>query len=495
MRHLFLFAAATALATPAMARVPTEEALPKPVQKLGEAMRAANGGACGKAIRLARPLAEPKGGLNEIGMSLALAMIAQCEFNTGDKASAAATARRATALDGAPDEVWHDRLRLDLMREDGAAAVETVEAMTQGRGEALNKADMGWLWQLHRALKDARRDDLRERLLKVLTNPAYAPAEPLSTADGFRLAYARMLADAGKNEAARELIGDISSPRLLADASLDARLRGFLPADVDVRAAWEARLREAMRAATLHPDLLDPLLEVADALRRLGRPADALKVLKPTLSMIDTPGVYRDQAEKLNWLHDSFGRTYAALGQYDDSVAAFRAGVGARENGSANISQVINLAYAQVLFGKGEDALRTLAAFDDPALKGSPYGESEMRLARGCARAVAGRPAEASTEIVYLRAHEKDHPEALTDVLLCVKDMDGAAEAMIRRLDDPDRRAGALEQLSDYDAPQKDVPRGPIALGLDELKARPDIKAAIARAGGVRRFRVQPSEL
>ena len=192
----------------------------------------------------------------------------------------------------------------------------------------------------------------------------------------------------------------------------------------------------------------------------------------------------------INWYWDALGRSWHMLGRYDEMVEAFRKGAAAGEDGTPNVSQVINLAQAQNAFGRGDEALRTLAAFAD-GRKSSPYGEMEMRFARGCAQAVAGRPAEAVADVAFAKAHDKDHGEALADLLLCLGDMDGAAAAFIARLDDPDRRADALEQLSDYDDPPVALPPDPINSRLDALKARPDVKAAIARAGGTRRFHVQ----
>jgi hypothetical protein len=119
----------------------------------------------------------------------------------------------------------------------------------------------------------------------------------------------------------------------------------------------------------------------------------------------------------------------------------------------------------------------------------------EMRMARGCAHAVAGHEAEAKAELDYLLGHEPDHPEAVSDLLLCMADLDGAAASFIRRLDNPDQRVPALVQLSDYDPPPVPDPNDPIQTGLPKVKARADVRAAIARAGGIRRFPLQRGEL
>jgi hypothetical protein len=168
--------------------------------------------------------------------------------------------------------------------------------------------------------------------------------------------------------------------------------------------------------------------------------------------------------------------------------------VQAKESGEPNVSQLINLAEAQIWFGKPADALKTLQPFEK-SMPVSPYGELEMRMARGCAQSLAGNKAAAEADRAYIAAREKEHPEALTDLLMCLGDVDGAAAAFIRRLDDPARRLDALVQLSDYDPLPPAVPVNPLFAHLDSIRQRPDVKAAIARAGGTRRIHLLPNEL
>ncbi len=74
-------------------------------------------------------------------------------------------------------------------------------------------------------------------------------------------------------------------------------------------------------------------------------------------------------------------------------------------------------------------------------------------------------------------------------------DLDGAAATIIRQLEDPDRRTAALVDLSDFDDPPAVLPVDPIEVNLKKVKARPDVQAAIARAGGTRRIHLQNEEL
>jgi hypothetical protein len=211
----------------------------------------------------------------------------------------------------------------------------------------------------------------------------------------------------------------------------------------------------------------------------------------------DGPGgkQFTDLDEETNWWWDEMARSYQMLGRYDEAVSAFGHGILAKEDGSPNVSQTINLGHAHVRFGHPERALKTVAVFETASYPASPYGEMEMRLVRGCAQAALGNRTALANDVAYARDHERDHPEALTDLLLCADDMDSAAASMIRRLNDPDKRAGALSQLSTFDPPPPSYPLMPFEKKMAALRERADVQAAIQRAGGVRHIRLQAGEL
>jgi hypothetical protein len=422
-------------------------------------------------------------------------MAASCAVRTGKKDMAYRYAMDGTALDDASDWIWRFRFGVEL--EDGhfGPALTTIEAMTQGRGAALNAVPVRWMYEFSNKLKAGHQDDLRRRLLKILTDPSYAPDEVFGTVDGFRQSYAEILYGAGDKDGAAALIREIDDPSDLEELSFDPRFRPMLPSDFDLRASVERSLAAARTAMSRHPELVEPITMVAMRLRQLGRPQEALAVLEPARATILREGGFADADDKANWWWDGVARTQAALGHYDEMVAAMRSGAEAKEYGEINVSQVINLAEAQVHFGKPEDALKTLAVFDGGKRSVSPYGEMEMRFARGCANALAGKKDALALDLAYARAHNADHREALSDLLLCIGDLDGAAAAFAGRLEDPEQRTAALIQLSDYDAPPVSIPADPVNANLEKLKARPDMKAAIARAGGIRRIHLQRDEL
>lgn len=480
----------------AAAAEPLSPALRPKVERLQHAAEAYDRQDCKTALALARPLLGGGGTprLPDELEALAYDLVVGCEGDTA-KDRAYADALAGTRLEHSSDSLWHQRLLLEIQAERLDAAVATIEAMTQGRGAALNTVPDDWMSFIRRKLDaDKPAAPLRRRFLKALSDDTYAPDAGDSRKDSYRVAYAIMLAEAGERDSARSKVVALRSPYWLRQASVDPRLRSFLPADLDLRAATEAMLAADRDEMGRHPDRLDPVLNAAGDLRELGRPQESLDLLASVAGRIGDPAAFTDRDRKLVWWWDSMGRSNAALGKYDEAIAAFRKGAALQEDGMPNVSQVINLADAQIDFGRAEDALKTLAAFDDPKRRGSPYGEMQLRFARGCASFLAGHKAEAAADLAYARAHEKDDPETVSSLLLCMGDMDGAAAVVVRRLDDPEQRVGALLELSDYDNPPVALPPNPVASGRKALKERPDVKSAIARAGGIRRFHVRPAD-
>jgi tetratricopeptide (TPR) repeat protein len=474
---------------------------------------------CDTVVRLGQPLVDSPAGAGLAGAEQvrALEFIADCERVKGLVADSYRHALLGARTEDPSSLLWRLRLGLELEAGRYEAAVATVEAMDGDRiarppasddpaealavsmtldtGEILDEVPTGWMWRLHGALKDAGQTQARRRLLAVLASDRYDPDELYGPPDGFRVAYANMLLDSGDREGARSIVVGLKNPSILARASVDLRLRDLLPADVDIRAAAETELAVHRDAILQYPRLIAPIYEAAGNLRQLGRPAEALALLLAAAPRLDVPNGFTDRLDNLSWYWNALANSYLMLGRYDEGMATLAKGASTDEHGNPNISQLLNMAETQLLHGHPEDALRSVAAFDDPTRKRSPYGEMVLRFVRGCALATLGRAGEAQADLAFARAHERDNPGSLGNLLLCVGDLDGAAALLIRRLDDPDRRADALIQLSDYDDPPVASPPDRIESRLAALKARPDIKAAIKRAGGIRRFHVQAGEL
>ena len=434
------------------------------------------------------------GALPDSARSFAYEIGAYCAAST-DPVTAHRYAMAGTALDTASPNSWDQRLRLEVVGKRYTEAVATVEAMAARNPEALNAVQFRVLVQLSRKLREnAELRPQRKRLLAILAAPAYQPEEATASSDGFRQSYAAMLAEDGDKAAAAAIVRRIEEPVNLIQISVDQRLRDALPADFDGRAAVEAGLVKAREFAASHSGSMGAVLEIARHLRQLGRPEEALATLEAARPDGPQAASFTDLDDRRNWWWDDMARSYRMLGRYDEAVNAYRQAIGLKEGGRLNVSQTINLAYAYLEFGKWGQAVATVADFENGGYDVSPYGLMQMRSVRGCARFLLGQTAEAKADLDYVEAHDKDDPESLTWLSLCADDMEGAAASIIRRLDNADDRSRALLELSDYDDPPPAEPKMPFEGRIESLKARPDVAAAIQRAGGVRRFRLQPGE-
>ncbi|WP_374578691.1 hypothetical protein [Phenylobacterium sp.] len=385
--------------------------------------------------------------------------------------------------------LWRVRFSTELDQLRDVQAVETAEAMAMHNPAALNEMPVRRLFQLeYRVSSDPQ---MHARLLRVVAAPSYRPYDVFGASDGFRRKYAVMLADAGDIAGALELVRSIEDPPNLLKASTDSRLRAALPPEFDGRAQVERSLAKFSDFAANHPESLAVVVRVAQHQRMLGLMEEALATLEAARP--DQPGktAFVDQDEYIKWWWDEMARSYQWLGRYDDAVAALRAGMLIDEYGRSNVSQTLNLSLAQYRFGRPDDALATISDIEKRLNEVSAYGRMVMHLVRGCSRMATGQAAAAQADLSYAVAHELDHQEALTTLQLCAGDLDGAAATLIRRLDDPGRRAEALLELSDFDPPPATYPTTAADLRFAQVSVRKDVQAAIARAGLVHRFRLQ----
>jgi tetratricopeptide (TPR) repeat protein len=476
-------------ATGGAAWAQAEELTEAELEALAAIGAAADSGDCDTLLKRAEPLMErPETSLPGETTAELFELIASCHRDAKRNDRAYAAALRGTALPESSSRLWYIRLGVEgeMKRFDALAA--TLEAMTQGQSAALNDIQTLWIWGILREMKAAGAPGARLRALKLLAGDSYAPGETFGSNDDFRFAYAQELVSAGDSAAAAPIIRALEAPHNIAAASVDPRMRGHL-GTADVGAAAAKMLARHREWIAREPDRLRPLIAAATNLRQLGRAGEALELLRTAEPRLDKLSAAED-SDHLNWWWNELARTYEALQRTDEAVKAYRSGMGASESGNPNVSQLINLALAQNRFGQPKDALGTLAVRDLSTSGASPYGTMLYRRARACAHHLLGRGGEASADIDYIKSHEEDAPAAVTELFLCLGDMDAAAASAIRRLDDPKQRAEMLLELSDLELEKPSLPTDKIALNFELMKARPDVKAAVARAGGSRRFNV-----
>jgi len=463
------------------------------IQLLQSAVAKAQSNDCKGALEIVAPLqsAGDFATLQESQKVLAFDIGVSCALGMNQLEVAYDYAVKGTGFPGATLNLLRVRMWFELGKRNPDTAATMVERMASDFPGALNDIPIHWFVGLNDLLKAPNSEKRRERLLAILSDAAYIPAEIGFTGDYFRRDYAAMLADAGKHHEVAAVIALITELPMLIRASVDPRFRSHIPSNFDARAAVEADLRRLRSLAIAHPESVNVILEISKRLRALGRADEALDLLEASRPDGPKARAYSDLDRKMNWWWDAMAQVYGALGRYEDAVSAFQNGMASGESGQANVSQTLNLGALHLHFGRSADALKTVEAFNADTGTVSPFGLMIYHLERGCARFLTGDRVGAQSDVDYALAHEQDHPGALTDLLLCTGDIKQAAAVMIRRLDSPDQRAEALLLLSDYDAPAHPVTTDPTDAGMAAIKSDPAVVSAIARAGGKRRFALQ----
>ncbi|NEX94047.1 hypothetical protein [Caulobacter sp. 17J65-9] len=478
-------AAGSASATPTPQPAP-ELSLDEQLQQIFEHLKADR---CEAALPLMRQVFTRREFLQKpvAAQGVTYEMAGLCEMREGRIEAADELLAKADKVAGLHDFGLQARVLTGLYGghvDQAVAALERLQAP-----DALKAFKLELFQDLKQTLAAREKADLRQRMLAALDRLDFAPDEPFETFDAAWAEYARMIVDQNPAGAARAA-ARISDPGPLLELRLDKRFAALVdaePARFDLRAAAERKLAADRAAMAANPKLLAGPHTVASDLRVLGRADEALAVLDAALARTE-PNAWTDAGDQLRWARNERAYALLALGRFDEAVAALRQGADLDEHGTLNVSQVINLAEVQLQVGRPEAALETLAVFEAPERRASAYGVMWVKSGQACAYAALGRKAELRMTLTWLAAHADDNPAAHTRALLCAGDVDGAAASYKRRLADPEQRADALAALSQFDPPPVTAPGVKAAAErLAQVRARPDVQAAIAKAGRVER--------
>jgi tetratricopeptide (TPR) repeat protein len=421
---------------------------------------------------------------------------ALCADRKGLYDEALADARNASLVPGADASAWSLRFGEAVKArqlDDVPAAVETLAHTSPA---ALNELPVSAFRGFRTAAVAAGHAELAMRVYATLEAANYAPVEKASPgADLIWLDYAGMASDAGDARHASALIARLSFVGGLISAKLDGRFAAAVAADparFDLKAAALRQLDHDRADMAAHPDRLADLSGVVIDFMALERFDEALTLTQSALDRIAQAPRGRppfvDQARYANWLYDGKSRALIHLGRFDEGLRAMRDGARLPEQGQLNVSQTINLAGNLNDFGHPEDALAELKPFDG-GRGASPYGEGWVHATRACAYQQLGRAAQLAPELAWLAAHRRYNTGARFQALLCAGSADDVAAELIAELNDPDLREAALVRLSEFDPPLATTPIWTAERALlAAVRARPDIRAAIAAAGHTERI-------
>ena len=427
--------------------------------------------------------------LPEQAQSLVLNRIMGCAWALEDVQAAVAASRAAQALNA--DWADYALLQVGVRFRDDPLAVEAFHALNASDAELVARLPSRFVWGVLRA---SRRTDpsgaAALRIHEALAQRSYAYPEG-GADDGLRVEHARLLAAAGQTARARERLASVIEPRQLMliriDRAFDSlRGEGAFERRLDVLAGAEASVARAQAAAAAAPRKLALVLEVAQAMRVLGRNEEALALLERHIAAAQAPDAatrYEDVSEYLNWLLNERAYALYELRRPAEAREAFGLSIAVGEGGEWSVSQVINFASMLQAEGRAADALEVVRTVGHA----STYGDMWVAAARACAAEQLGDAATLSEAMAFLRAHTDDNVSAMARAHLCVNDLDAAAALYIRRLSDPEERGSALIALQVYRRPPNpSLPRETLLLErLAQVRARADVRAAVEAVGRI----------
>ncbi len=342
-------------------------------------------------------------------------------------------------------------------------------------------------------VRRARRlpDDHRRyrKLLEALWQVHYEPKDDLFMGENTRLQLFEIRAQAGDDAGARALLATFKRPDTVIALRSDNRYRRLIvdaPGFSDFKAV-EDRYIEGLKAANA-PGQLRTSVALGYALIDANRLSEALAVLDTAISEAQKTPPAPEEADQVKWLMDTRMRVLRHLGRWDEVVAAeIQARDTALKENLDLVSQKINLGGIYYALGRPKDALAEVA--DIKPDQASVYGQMSAEEVRACAYAQLGDAKALKASLDLMRTHADEAAGPLRAAMLCADDKDGAAAALIARLDNPDERNAALLGLQTYlSDPHETSFEQQLDARETAVENRPDVKAAIAKYGVIETY-------
>lgn len=307
----------------------------------------------------------------------------------------------------------------------------------------------------------------------------------------FRLARARL--EQGDIEAARQVVRRIQEPdsviSMRADRRFDALLDPKSPR-ADVMLATERQIQLLRTRAEVYPDKLEPLLQLSYMLLFAGNNQEVIDLSDAAIARITAAEVGKPaftDLEKQLWLMNNKAIALRRLGRIDEAHAEMKRASQLSENGTDNVSQVLNLGDMECLRGNARQALA--AADSAPTANLSGYGKAVAASIRHCAAMLDNNARARRQALAQLRALRDEAPMPYFNAL--IQDDPSAALAYMQELlDSPMQRNEVLDWAQECRTP--DALPGQIASRQREaaFRERADVKAAIEKVGRIERYEV-----
>jgi hypothetical protein len=413
-------------------------------------------------------------------------------LDLGNPAKALLLLRQASGMAGRDTaQVWRDRLRAAYEFYDYAESANTLVTIARRWPETLGEIPTDVIYEIVRsAAKPEFPVETRFRLLQALydanwrTNLGFEP-------DWVWHSLAVMQLEAGDAPKAAATLQRVMEPWSIVKIRVDRRFDA-LPLDrevaLDVFRALQSYVAKARDVAAAHPKSLEALMELTYALLSAKLFDEVLAVTEPFSDDLEPkPALasnYEDWDDYVGWMVDNRARALIATGRGGEALPLMRQNAKRTENGHVNVSHAINLAAVLIQQGQPREALDTIALVGKP----SPYGRMQVEDARLRAALALKDKALAEQALKYMREHELDAAATLQAALIETGRHDEAAKVLARRLADPSRRGGTLEELQGYYQPPGTKVQAQWRKQWKVFLARRDVRATVAKVGRIEQY-------
>jgi tetratricopeptide (TPR) repeat protein len=366
-----------------------------------------------------------------------------------------------------------------VARRDPQAALKALEAIPVASG-SLNTLDPYAISWLDGSLADAA---LEARLASILDRADYRPADAMICPDDLWLKHAVAVIGTDKPAAERALLR-LCSPYAVARARFDRRFFDIVaqhPAAFSLRAAVKRTIKGLGEYVERHSDLAEPQIEIAFHEAMLGRDGPALDRLNAVLADSDR---YIDATAQRSSALNYRAMILGGDGRWDEALADWRAAID-DEEGEARAYHLVSYAKALIDADRAAEAWPLLEA----AKPETAYFQVNADEARVCALQHLDRGDEAHRLFATIPARRQANRFAVFRALVCLGDEDALAAEAILWLEHPLWRQDMLLQLSNWKLSKSLSPGQTRRMALQRrLPGRPDVRAAITRAGRLERI-------
>jgi tetratricopeptide (TPR) repeat protein len=299
----------------------------------------------------------------------------------------------------------------------------------------------------------------------------------------------------GERDAAMGALLRITDPYVAITVEADRR---FDPIRYQI-AAWPGVTETAGQAITAaakraqeKPGELEPAEHLAQLLGSSLRFEQELQVTDAAIERQEAQGpqAYSDYNRRYTWILNERAYALYGLGRWDAALAQLRAASELSEEGTPNVSQMINLALMYAELERPAESLATLKRVR--SRRASPYGDMQEQMITVYAALQLHDTKTADEALGFMRRRRDDAPVALEEALLVSGHEQECAQLLISRLEDPRLRSAALLDVQQYDAGVEPPWLAEKHRRWQSLRARGDVQAAIAQVGRVNHYPLSP---